>query len=232
MRWRLLKLDWSYAIGELIIVTAGVLIALAIDQWNSDRLDRVEETRIVVDLRFDLEGYEFGRNQLTGKDAALARLRTMFAASDRATYDPRSLLSDVIVSSGYGWNQYRVLRTTFDDLLSSGRFGLIRSAGLRAQISAYYKDDETSADRIEERETPYPSLTYELAPRIDEFELDPAIDSAELERLAAAVLELDLDRSLTAELNLSRFVRQRLVALDAACDELIAALEAYLVEIR
>lgn len=43
MRWRLRKLDWGYALGELIIVTAGVLIALAIDEWNSDRLNRVDE---------------------------------------------------------------------------------------------------------------------------------------------------------------------------------------------
>ncbi len=38
MRWRLLKLDWAYAIGEFIIVIAGVLIALTIDQWNDGRL--------------------------------------------------------------------------------------------------------------------------------------------------------------------------------------------------
>ncbi len=50
MRWRLRKLDWPYAIGELIIVVAGVLIALAVDQWNSDRMARVEEGEIIEQL--------------------------------------------------------------------------------------------------------------------------------------------------------------------------------------
>jgi hypothetical protein len=36
MFWRKLKLDWSYAIGELIIVTVGVLIALGVNQWQQD----------------------------------------------------------------------------------------------------------------------------------------------------------------------------------------------------
>ncbi len=43
MQWRFLRLGWGYAIGELIIVVAGVLIALATDAWNDDRLNRLEE---------------------------------------------------------------------------------------------------------------------------------------------------------------------------------------------
>ena len=36
MLWRKFKLDWQYALGELVIVTLGVLVALAINQWNDD----------------------------------------------------------------------------------------------------------------------------------------------------------------------------------------------------
>ncbi len=236
MRWRLLKLDWKYAIGELIIVTAGVLIALAIDQWNSDRLDRVEEAqivgRLIADLRTDLEGYASGSRILETKDAALARVRAAIMDVNERSYDAPSLLTDLIESSNFGWNQPRALRATFDELLSSGRFGLIRSAELRAQISAYYDSDEGSARRIEERETAYPSLTYELAPRVNEFELDPAIDSTELEQLARGALERNLRGLVIAETNFSRFVRQRFVVLEAECNELIEALGGYLDEIN
>ena len=41
------------------------------------------------------------------------------------------------------------------------------------------------------------------------------------------LLNLDLRRPLMAETNLSRFVRQRFIAFDAACRELIEALEHY-----
>ena len=36
MFWRKFKLDWSYAMGELAIVTVGVLIALGINEWNNE----------------------------------------------------------------------------------------------------------------------------------------------------------------------------------------------------
>ena len=75
-------------------------------------------------------------------------------------------------------------------------------------------------------------MTYELAPRDNEFELDDSILPSEVEHLVNIVLELDLQRPLTAEINFSRFVRQRFVLLRAACNELIGELEAYLEEIR
>ena len=44
--WRKFKLDWSYAIGELFIVTIGVLVALAIGEWNNERMERAEEFEV------------------------------------------------------------------------------------------------------------------------------------------------------------------------------------------
>jgi hypothetical protein len=35
MRWRLLKLDLPYLLGELLIVILGVVIALSADRWNN-----------------------------------------------------------------------------------------------------------------------------------------------------------------------------------------------------
>ena len=55
MLWRKIKLDWSYAIGELAIVTLGVLVALAIDQWNDDRNAQAEERAILDRLLVDLD---------------------------------------------------------------------------------------------------------------------------------------------------------------------------------
>jgi hypothetical protein len=78
MRWRLLKLNWGYAIGELIIVSVGVLIALAIDQCNSDRLDRVDEMLIIEglisDLEFDRSTIDQGLGFLPEKEASLRRV--------------------------------------------------------------------------------------------------------------------------------------------------------------
>jgi hypothetical protein len=109
MQWRLLRLNWSYAIGELLIVTAGVLVALAINEWNNDRLERAEEAliieRLVSDLQSDLGGYLLGRDILKRKEDSLRRLYAVLMAADRRPSDLRGFLQVFIYGDKYGWSQ-------------------------------------------------------------------------------------------------------------------------------
>ena len=120
MRWRFRKLDWSYGLGELIIVIAGVLIALAVDQWNSDRMARVEEGEIIEqlisDLNTDVVEYELELSDLDEKEASLRRVRSVLASSSESVDDPAGLLRDVIQGANRGWNQTQARRTTFNEL--------------------------------------------------------------------------------------------------------------------
>jgi hypothetical protein len=43
-----------YAIGEIILVVIGILIAVQINTWNQDRIDRKLEKKILIDLRKEL----------------------------------------------------------------------------------------------------------------------------------------------------------------------------------
>ncbi|HSG64091.1 MAG TPA: hypothetical protein VLD39_03790 [Gammaproteobacteria bacterium] len=244
MRWRLLKLDLSYAIGELVIVTVGVLIALAVDGWNDNRLARVEELRtidrLISDLQEDLERLGSQADALDGKEASLLRLRAVLfsAGSSDATpkIDPAHFLQDVVDGARYGRNQIEARRTTFGELLSSGRFGLIRDPELRELINEYYDFDTSVRQRIDSRETDFPSLSYLLVPREgeesaervrDQATLDPSLTATELERLATRVTESRLAEELIGELNLARYIRTIGGRVDARCRELIARLERY-----
>ena len=72
MIWKKLKDNWLNAIGELLIIVVGVLIALAIDQWNANRLERQEEvdavSRILIDLQTDLDDFAFRLESVSAKD--------------------------------------------------------------------------------------------------------------------------------------------------------------------
>lgn len=80
MQWRRLRLDWKYAVGELIIVTVGVLIALGVQQRNDNRLDRIEEQvildQLAADMRVDIQGIRAAEEPLNRKEASLLRLVT------------------------------------------------------------------------------------------------------------------------------------------------------------
>lgn len=55
MRARLQKLDWPRILLELVIVTAGVLFALSLDEWMSSRKDRAEEELPLHSVRTELQ---------------------------------------------------------------------------------------------------------------------------------------------------------------------------------
>ncbi len=243
MRWRLSKLNWSYGLGELIIVIAGVLTALAVDQWNSDRLDRLEEGRIVerltFDLNTDLEELANMLRSLDNKEASLLRVNAVLAAADAPPQDPAEFLRDIVVGANYGWNQYEVRRTTISELIGSGKLTLIRDAQVRVKIADYYDFARANHQRIDERETAYPHISYQLVRRANEGSLNSDVDVVELdldyseiEQIVAEVFNSPLKAHVNAELNLARFIRAMGIRLQIKCRDLVAELDAYRGTIR
>ena len=231
MRWRLLKLNWAYGIGELLIVVAGVMIALGFEQWNSDRLDRVEEVeiieRFIADLRVDLDSIAFGMEATSEKETALSRIISSLKSPQKRPSDLTLFLQDVVESAAYGWNQGSPRRTTFDEVLASGRFGLIRDTATRVRIADYYEWNLSRDDRIEERETDYPNLSYRLVPRVTEFELATDLSDAQLEELINIVLSSPLPEHVAGEMNFTRFLSEQFTEWRVFCLTLIDELEFY-----
>ena len=232
MRWRFSKLDWPYAVGELIIVTAGVLIALAIDQWNSDRLDRAEEIvlvdRFITELRGDLNGISQGLRLAPGK---AERLRQLYIdlSTDQRPSDVAAFLEEVVQGAQYGWTQSRARRYTFDEVLSSGRFTLIRDPMIRDTIADYYDRVTHMGVRIDERETDFPGLSYQLVPRTPEFEFDADIDliGEEAASIVDRAFNSSLRDSVVAEMNFAQFVVRAFADWQEVCLRVISELESY-----
>jgi len=45
----------KYAIGEIVLVVIGILIALQINSWNENRKDRLEEQAVLLQLKEDFQ---------------------------------------------------------------------------------------------------------------------------------------------------------------------------------
>ena len=217
MLWRKFKLDWTYAIGELAIVTVGVLIALAVGQWNSDRLAGIEEavyvSRLISDIEEDIRDLDYQINAVDRKQESLARVADQLRSG--LISDHLEFFQDAVIGANYGWNQETANRATYDDLLGSGNFGRVNDHRVRILISGYYDDFEGVGNRIEERETEYPNLTYELIPRattarddgaVLERSVEPNLQPDRVEEIYQNILDSDLEALTTAEANFGKFV--------------------------
>jgi hypothetical protein len=236
--WRKFKLDWSYAIGELTIVTVGVLIALAVDQWNTDRLARADETayisRVMGDLTKDIESLSVRLQALDQKASSLRRVADQLDSGLIA--DEPQFLQDAVIGANYGWNQGRANRATYDDLLGSGKFGIIGDQEVRLLIADYYQQFEEGDRRIEERETEYPGATYKLIPRattvrkdsvVWERDVQPDLSPVQIDKIIQSIISSDLASLTIAETNFGKFVKGITVSQLEQARSLHSTLENY-----
>ena len=69
---------FKYAIGEIVLVVIGILIALSINNWNENRKDRLIEKQILdemlTSLKNDNKTFEMITNRLIKKDSAIQKI--------------------------------------------------------------------------------------------------------------------------------------------------------------
>ena len=138
---RLREQDWLAVFIELVIVVAGILIALQVSNWNQERLDHARAQsyyrRIQADLATDRQNIGhaltywkkvgvYGRQAMaygeTGKRPGDSDWQTILAYYQASQILPFELSS-----------------TTFDELRSDGDMSLITDENLRRHMSDYYR---------------------------------------------------------------------------------------------
>jgi hypothetical protein len=146
MLFRKFNLNWRYAVAELVIVAAGVLIALAADGWSQRRADRVLERRYLDDLLVDLQSDTAQLRTAIG----LAESRAALGHAVLRALDGDTILSppDLVVAVErhfyFAFPAYS--RTTIADLMSTGNLRLLRDRGLKRRLSEYYQ----TIDRLQQ----------------------------------------------------------------------------------
>jgi hypothetical protein len=217
-------------LGELTVITVGVLLALAADGWRQDREDQASEfqylERLQADLVSDSVTLAQGLEVYRSKQTALPQL--IEASSSPGTLSPGDIGDRLASVTEWSWAGLpRANSDTFDEMVSSGQLGLIRDATLRSELSQYYRLYENSRFGIETRRTRLAPFSYELVRRpawsrttgTTDFKAAELSDE-ELAVLASPQLLADLRRLLTAELNQASFASERLDGLQQLAQRL------------
>jgi hypothetical protein len=126
-----------YAIGEIVLVIIGILIALAINQKNTDENNDELRDLYLVQL---IDETERNIEELTArKDYSTKKfteLDTLFQLLINKDYDNPKLLSKS--KQLYGRTTFVPIMTTYENLKFSGDLKLFNDIGLRNSISETY----------------------------------------------------------------------------------------------
>ena len=129
----------KYAIGEVVLVVIGILIALGINNWNQNRLNKIKSQDYHQRIAEDLEQFN---NILTGETQRAIQVRKYLHASvqilksKELTKKNKDTL-DFALNNFFQMVQLQGSLDTYEELKSSGQLGLIYNKDLRKQINEY-----------------------------------------------------------------------------------------------
>tara|TARA_R110000787_G_scaffold86285_3_gene184007 strand:+ start:23650 stop:24432 length:783 start_codon:yes stop_codon:yes gene_type:complete len=141
---------FKYAIGEIVLVVIGILIALQINTWNQDRINASKEQKYLVGLKNDLEKQVSAFNQRVQFcdiiiDIGESLLEDFGSTGRLLKIDSiNSKLSKMMYSISYP-----NIETTFNELNSTGQLNLIKEKSLRSKIIKYYQNSESNKESVE-----------------------------------------------------------------------------------
>ena len=167
-----------YAVGEIVLVVIGILLALQINTWNEGKKNQKEAHKILLQLKHEFETnnelidtcIEFQRRRLK----AIERFKDGFEPTKNLSADSlKILVSDL----GSDW-KYEPVKNNIESVISSGKINLIQNDSIKNEIRYWgtainkYNDLYESQDELYNKNIlPILSENYPM------FEFDPKHDS-------------------------------------------------------
>ncbi|WP_228850484.1 DUF6090 family protein [Aegicerativicinus sediminis] len=136
----------KYAIGEIVLVVVGILIALQLNAWNDYSKDRTIEKKVLLNLRYDLQKDTTDLNNLLRlKKDQLQKCHRMLDAFNNPN---REILDSLQFINNIKYSFYFYVdnphRTAFDLGKSSGDLFKITNDTLLKKISVYFSNNNTT----------------------------------------------------------------------------------------
>ncbi|EAZ79294.1 DUF6090 family protein [Algoriphagus machipongonensis] len=129
----------KYAIGEIILVVIGILMAVQINNWNENRKNNIIKQslleNLIVDLKKDIENLEALNNVNTNAEKEGFYLASFL---DNTLNEVDTLrLANSIIFCGYIPNK-SIISSTYNDLINSNNIHLFNDVKLKRLLDDYY----------------------------------------------------------------------------------------------
>jgi hypothetical protein len=158
----------KYAIGEIVLVVIGILIALQINNWNQERVDKKSEVQYLNNLKQDL------KNQILEIDSQIA-YEKKFLIHGESIFKPFNTSGEIRVDSvllvaGNYINDRRTFKTinpTYAELINTGNMKLLRDEVFKNALVAYQQEILRITEVIKLNNSAF--IDTELSPKIREL---------------------------------------------------------------
>ena len=125
-----------YALGEIILVVIGILIALSINNWNENRKDRIKEHVILKSLKVNLNE-NLKLLNLANKSTIDAYNASLYlhelTTPNAAILNTKQI--DSLISVTFEFFAFDANSGSINEIINSGQLNIIKNEDLKNQIS-------------------------------------------------------------------------------------------------
>jgi len=127
-----------YAIGEIVLVVIGILIALSINNWNENQKLEHSQNKLLIKLMFDLD---YDINHFNEIDSIYQiELKEIEFVLEEALSRKNSKLDNIKqMVAGRGSALYlKTAKSTYEEMINTGLLYQVTNKDLKNEIIAYY----------------------------------------------------------------------------------------------
>ncbi|TVZ60306.1 hypothetical protein NA63_2858 [Flavobacteriaceae bacterium MAR_2010_105] len=127
----------KYAIGEIVLVVVGILIALQINNWNETRKTFLEENRILSSLKADLSHALHESNTQIIREKAISKsIQIVLTDSpEREQFFNHTKVDSIFYDAFLSLQTTVPVIQTYSDLKSSGKVSLITNQQIKERLT-------------------------------------------------------------------------------------------------
>lgn len=178
--WKYLK----YAIGEILLVMVGILLALQVNNWNERRKDKAEYVKILKKLQSEFETnkteLDASRHYHEQQYLATVRIEELFNPNHNI---PSDTITNLIKQAFIDW-KFEPRQSITNSAMASGKIALINNDSLIDNLNTWMfainkyneiyaglkKDKQEFWVDVQEK---YPTRNFDLVLGVSNFKGDP-----------------------------------------------------------
>ncbi len=127
----------KYAIGEIVLVVVGILIALSINNWNQGRLERIEEKKLLQSLKIDFEETRnYFKRLNTRRNESLFVFNELFRIGKEGDFSNENYIDSLLAKTLFT-PTYNGKTSSISIIVNSGKMNLLRNEGLKTMLLAW-----------------------------------------------------------------------------------------------
>ena len=140
-----------YAIGEIVLVVIGILIALSINNWNEERKDAMLEKKYLESIRKELEiNIKTATSEKQFQDFQIHNVEVILNCLESNCIDNQTKLAVAIEHVGFQ-TTVNFTKNVWNELYATGNIGILKNDSIKNNLVELYRN-MNEVTSLEERE--------------------------------------------------------------------------------